>query len=243
MERHHDEKLEELLRDVDDKCERERLRGMWQRLEELEVEDPSPGLGRRFADSLRTLRMLEAERSAPRRWPIAVAAACLVVGLGAGVLLAPALIERPSSPEIATLRIEVSELRWAVSASLSHRSTAAARLAAVEALATAADKDEAARVALVDRVLLDPSVNVRLAAIDALRPHAGEPALEDSLIRALERADAPIVAIALIDLLVEGSVRSAAPVLRRLARDPSLDAPLREKLDWALERLDERRTT
>jgi hypothetical protein len=57
--------------------------------------------------------------------------------------------------------------------------------------------------ALLHAVNHDPNVNVRLAAVDALRKFAGNPVVKGSLDQSLVKQDSPMVQLALIDFIVD----------------------------------------
>ena len=64
--------------------------------------------------------------------------------------------------------------------------------------------------ALFTRLLEDPNVNVRLAALDALRPLAADDDRRGDFVAAVSRQESPLVALSLIDLLIE----SGTPAVR-----------------------------
>jgi hypothetical protein len=81
--------------------------------------------------------------------------------------------------------------------------------------------------ALVSAATTDPSVNVRLAAIEALAPRAAEPPVFDRLVRALPEQDSPLVQVALVDLLLESDGEAARQAAGRLAADDKTDPAVR----------------
>ena len=96
--------------------------------------------------------------------------------------------------------------------------------------------------ALTEAVAHDPSVNVRLAALDALSNAAlskasGSPGVLQSLTQSLPRQDSPMVQAALIDYLVEARDRKALGALRQLAAQPDLNPAVLERTHFALQQL------
>jgi HEAT repeat protein len=57
------------------------------------------------------------------------------------------------------------------------------------------------------------------------------------VIQALHKQTAPIVQVALIDLLVDLKETEAAPELQRVVSDGSADVGVRQRAQWALEKL------
>jgi HEAT repeat protein len=81
--------------------------------------------------------------------------------------------------------------------------------------------------ALVSAATSDPNVNVRLAAIEALAPRAGQPPIFSRLVRSLPEQDSPLVQVALVDLLLESDGQAARDAALRLASDANTDPQVR----------------
>src|SRR5207248_3341721 len=92
-------------------------------------------------------------------------------------------------------------------------------------------------MALIQAVAHDPSVNVRLAAVDALSKSAGDPGVLHSLTQSLPRQDSPMVQAALIDYLVDARDHQAVGTLRQLAAQPDLNPAVLERTHFALQQL------
>jgi hypothetical protein len=149
--------------------------------------------------------------------------------------------EDRSRPELVQLREEVASMRQLVALSLMQQQSASDRLRGVSWSYQVEPSDEEVMKQLVTTVNHDPNVNVRLAAVDALRPFTGSPATDlmarNAVIEALPKQTTPIVQVALIDFLAELKERNAAPELRRLVSDPEINSGVRKRAEWALERM------
>jgi hypothetical protein len=88
-------------------------------------------------------------------------------------------------------------------------------------------KDDRIVSALFARLIEDPNVNVRLAALEALRPTAAQPGRRSELVAAVTRQDSPLVALSLIDLLLESGDAAARRDLEQLLANPKLDPVVR----------------
>ena len=139
-----------------------------------------------------------------------------------------------SGDDLDSLRAEVRSLHEMVALSLLEQPKATDRLRGVDFGARLDRPDRPVVTALVDTVARDPNVNVRLAAIDALAPVASEPSVRDALIRALPQQDAPMVQIALADLLLDNDSddqgAAARAAVRALLDQPTLRPEVRSHL-------------
>lgn len=226
------------------RSELSRIGALWQSLDLLPLEEPSGKVRERFYEMLGTYQHGFASAGTrnsphllPMRWQMAAAAALLAVGLGIGY----GVRDDRSRPELVQLREEVASMRQLVALSLLQQQSANDRLRGVSWSYQVEPSDEEVLNALVTTVNHDPNVNVRLAAVDALRPFTGSPATHlmarNAVVQALPRQTTPIVQVALIDFLAELKERNAAPELRRLVSDPDIDSGVRKRAEWALERM------
>jgi HEAT repeat protein len=86
-------------------------------------------------------------------------------------------------------------------------------------------------------VELDPNVNVRLAAVDALQGFIRNPRVRTGLIDALARAQSPLIQIDLINAMVRGNEKDSVAVIKALLQKPDVDPTVRERAEWALQKL------
>jgi HEAT repeat protein len=91
--------------------------------------------------------------------------------------------------------------------------------------------------ALLDTLMHDPNVNVRLACVDALRRFSGQDAVRRGTIQALNESSFPLVQIALIDYMVETKDKSAVDALRRLSEDSMANEAVRGRAVWGVQQL------
>lgn len=171
--------------------------------------------------------------SAPwwRRWlapgpslQLAYGTLALVLGVGLGALV---LGRGAGAGDVRELRTEVRALNELVTLSLLDDTSATERLQGVAYGARMERPDREVLAALVSAATTDPSVNVRLAAIEALAPRATEGPVFDRLLRALPEQDSPLVQVALVDLLLENDGEVARNAALRLARDDSTHPDVR----------------
>jgi hypothetical protein len=165
------------------------------------------------------------------------AAAVILVALGflAGRQTVPAPVQDPALGE---LREELRATRQMVSLSLLQQQSASERLRGIT-YTSQIDRPGGELVsALIDTLLHDPDVNVRVRTIDALKRFADRTNVRRAAIDALtEPASSPLVQVALIDFLVEANERDSTPSLRRLADDTMADKAVRARAALGLQQI------
>jgi len=167
------------------------------------------------------------------------AAAMLLIGVAIGRFgpLPSARTSGDATAELAAIRTEMRELRQMVSLSLMQQQSASDRLKGVTWMGQL-DRPSAEVVsALLDALMHDPNVNVRLATIDALERFASREDVRRAAIDAVDRQASPLVQIALIDFLVNTNERQSAPTLKRLVENPQVNGAVRARAAWGLQQL------
>jgi hypothetical protein len=222
------------------------LSSLWRRMGDMPAPEPSPGLDARWQSSLDSLLSAQKAVVKPVRsrtswlasfwpktpaWQVAFAAACLVAGVLAGSRLPR------ETGEIARLREEVASTRAMVTLSLLQQQSATERLRGVSYTGDMPSMGPQVVSALTDAVAHDASVNVRLAAIDALTKVSGSPNVLQSLTQSLPRQDSPLVQAALIDYLVDARDRKALSTLRQLSSQPGVNPVVIQRAQYAVQQL------
>ena len=142
-----------------------------------------------------------------------------------------------SYAELADVRGELRTMRQMLTLSLMQQQSATERLRGVSWTAQIDQPGNDIVAALLDTLLHDPNVNVRLAAVDALRRVSERTDVRAGITRAVADKSAPLLQVAVIDYLVETRDPQAPALLRQLTQDTSLDAAVRGRAEWALTRL------
>jgi hypothetical protein len=232
------------------RAETERLGSLWRGLALLPdtMPEPGPKVRDRFYESLAAYRHgLESARTGwrdklaalwPRQpaWQMGISFALLVLGVGMGYSMRPAKQE-VQQPDVAQLRGEVSNMRQMVALSLMQQQSAGERLRGVSCAYRVESSDTEVLSALLQTVNNDQSVNVRMAAVDALHAFGASPVTRTAIVQSIPKQTSPLVQIALIELLVDLKVTDAASELKSLSADPQVDASVRDRAKWALGKL------
>jgi hypothetical protein len=190
---------------------------MWQRMGAWSDEAPDPGMPVRFRQRLSN------ETKPMRRewWKWAGVAAAIVVSFFAG----------RTTTEVKDLRQEVRGLREVVALALLEQQSASERLRGIRYTAALDRPDEEVIGALARTLRTDSSVDVRLAAADALRRYARTETVKQAAWELLAKDESPMVQVAAIDLLLAARERSGVEKLRLEGR---LDENVRKYLERAM---------
>lgn len=173
----------------------------------------------------------------PRRPAIqaALAAALLLIGIFVGRQTEPPAV--PAGGEIAALRHELHDMREMITLSLMQQQSASERLKGVSWSNRLEQPGGEIVAALLDTLMHDPNVNVRLSTVDALQRFGEQPVVRRGALEALDRATSPLVQIALIDFMVELNERQSLMTLRRLSQDTMLNQAVRARAAWGLQQV------
>ncbi len=227
---------------------------IWKKLSLLPVEQPSAGSRERFEAMLRAYQTgrndkastgSEREKRAPMwnwlRSPVGAVAwsvALLVIGVFAGSYFGNRTAHSNSGQdEIAAMHTELTNMRQMVVLSMLQQQSASERLQGVSYSRREDQLDPQVMSALVHTLRYDGSVDVRLAALDALSRHGAQPQVHKGVVDALQEQQSPLVQVALIDLMVEWRDPDAAQRLRNFVQTPNLNPTVRQRADWALSKL------
>ncbi len=230
---------------------------VWRGMESVALPEPDAAMRSRFLEVLEAYQagMQQAQERAivsanrggrifawwPTRtaWQAALAAALVIVGGLAGrYVAAPPAASPAANTEVAQLKGQVENLRQLVALSLLQEQSPSSRIQGASYSYKMNQPDRQVEQALLHAMNHDSNVNVRLSAVDALEKYAANPEIRRALVDAVPVQDSPLVEIALIDLLVQIDDRDALPAFRKLAREPQVDADVRQRATWAIGKLE-----
>ncbi|MEO8594972.1 MAG: zf-HC2 domain-containing protein [Candidatus Solibacter sp.] len=226
------------------------LNAVWRGLEAVKSgmdAAPDSGAKTRFQDMLAAYQAgMQAAQPVVRKnnvagiparpvWQAAIAAGLVLCGILFGRYLPQT---SGGSPELAQLRSQVENLNQMVALSMLQGQSPSARMRGVTYSERIAQPDPQVLDALLQAVNHDSSVNVRLSAVDALQKFGGDPETSRAMVRSIPEQDSPLVQIALVDMLVQLNARVAAPDLARLANDSELNEMVRQRMLWAVNKLE-----
>jgi hypothetical protein len=209
-------------------------------MEKLETPAPSLQLDDRFYE------MLANEKKSQRgfnfaSWfsantlftQLAYATVIFAAGLGIGYFVfagSPA-----ATTEVTALSDEVRSLKEMMMLTLLEKESATERLKAVSLSQEFEQSSTAVTAALIKTLNNDENVNVRLAALEALKPYGRKSEIRQELIRSISRQDSPLVQIALADLMADLQERSSVKEFDKLLKDERTPGEIKKRIRKSLE--------
>ncbi len=228
-------------------------------LDAMPTPSPTPRLRQNFyamleeeKHSAASLRIAATREHRARRvslwgWILSPIAAAALLGLGffVGQRSIPAATPAPANDavamrqEIKTLQDQVSKMGQLVGYSLLQQQQRPAndRLRGVLTSATLENPNDQVLNNLIGALALDPSANIRLGALEALYPHAGQEVVRAGVLASLPREQNPLVQVSMIDFLAAARDREAVPVLEKLSTAAAADPSVRDAAKRALTQL------
>ena len=149
--------------------------------------------------------------------------------------------DRGANPDInakfEALQAELAATRQTVALSMLQQQSASQRLEGVSWSTRLPEPDPKVMGALMHTVRFDNSVDVRLAALDAVSRYADRPEVRRELVDVLQTTQSPMVQVALIDLLVDLHDKSAVSQFKKFQQDPSVNPTVKKRVDWGIQQL------
>jgi hypothetical protein len=226
---------------------------LWQKLSLVPLEQPGPESRVRFQAMLRAYQAGSTEKAvAPQeerkrasfwsgfnwlRSPLGAVAWSIAL-LAAGTFIGMRLSNSTSrTPELAAMHTELTNMRQLVVLSMLQQQSDSTRLQGVSWSRREEQLDPQVLSALLHTLRYDSSVDVRLAALDALSRHGRQQQVHQEVADTLQEQQSPLVQVALIDQLLEWKDPDTAKRLENLRQIPNLNPTVRQRADWAISKL------
>ncbi len=206
-------------------------------LDKFKEPTPSKNLDKNFYD------MLSKETSKSRQFDfgswfsfeswmpkLSVAVVLIVLGFIGGTVLQ----KSSGGGEVKELAQEVSGLKEMMMISMLEKESATDRLKAVSLSEEIQGPSKKVTEALFRTLNSDPSVNVRLAALDALHNYAKSPAVREGLVRAIAQQESPLVQVALAELMVTMQEKSSVRELKKILGQKSTPKEVKQRIEESI---------
>ncbi len=200
---------------------------------------PSMNLDHKFYTLLKKEKKKAESKFFSINWPqwnvmmprVAFGTVILIAGFVSGYLMNYS----SENTDVASLTSEVSDLKEMVMLALLEKESATDRLKAVS-LTNKMDKaSKKITEALIQTLNHDGNVNVRLAALDALRPYTKDSSVREALVRSISNQNSPMVQISLAELMVELHEKKSVEELRKLLKEEGTPKEVKERIEESIQ--------
>lgn len=209
-----------------------------EKIHQMDFGSPGADLDDRF------YQMLALEKGAARKtglksffsWPelfpkLAFASVALIAGIAIGYFAQPA--EKASDVQL--LSQEVHDLKEMMMLSLIEKESASERLKAVSLTQDMNQASASVTQALIKTLNEDDNVNVRLAALEALKPYVRQSKVREQLILSIANQQSPLVQIAMAELMVEMQEKSSVKELEKIMKSQRTPAEVKKKIKESIQ--------
>jgi hypothetical protein len=224
------------------------MQAFYARLENLPLPEPGPELRTNFYQMLAREKQKQQTKNAWRQWlnrlytgllqtlPLGKLAYSLVLlALGAGLGFWYQQSQSQQAEKLAALTSEMQQMKKMMMLTLLEQPSATDRLKAVNLTTDMSMADDRVIRALLQTLNNDPSVNVRLAAIEALYQHAGNPLARQGLVQSIGRQDSPLVQLALADIMLAMQEKKSVKQLEQLLKKEDLNESVKTRVKQAIQ--------
>lgn len=204
----------------------------------LEAPAPSTDLDDNFYQMLKTVKAKNKSFSWNNffSWSeltpkLAFASVTLVLGFLGGYLLFPS----PSNnKEVADLKGEVLEMKEMIMLSMLEKESATERLKAVSLTSEMSSVSDKVTNALLQTLNNDENINVRLEAIEALKPFVRDSKIRAELVRSIAKQESPLVQVALAELMVELQEKSSVKELQKILKSERTPQEVKKRIEESI---------
>ena len=197
-------------------------------LAQAEAEEKQPTLIERLQERLgRLLWSGQVQAGA-----VLAGALMLIIGIGVGYWLRPVQVYEQ---QISQLQHQVVEMQQVVLLNQLEQSSATERLKAVNQSQELPQADQQVIKALLNTLNSDPSINVRMAAVEALHAHAQHPLVREGLVRSFEHQESPMVLIALAEEMAALQEKRGVKPMQKLLEQEELDSTVKQQINQSIQ--------
>ncbi len=226
---------------VIDLSELQELQVIEEQIMQLEVPAPSLQLDDNFYQMLAQEKKSQLKSFSWKKffaWPemlprLAFASVTLLAGLAIGYWVRPqaaSVTEATNNAQISDLSQQVTDLKEMMMLSLLEKESASDRLKAVSLTQEMNQVSTKVTRALFETLNNDSNVNVRLAALDALKPYVKESSVREELIRSIAKQESPLVQVELAEMMAALQEKSSVKELEKLLQQQNTPKEVKQKI-------------
>ncbi len=161
---------------------------------------------------------------------LAFASVLLIAGFVGGYLL-----ERPAeNTQVRALTQEVGSLKEMVMLSLLEKESATDRLRAVSLTSDMNQVSQKVTRALFKTLNEDDNVNVRLAALEAIKSYVRDGRVREELVRSISKQDSPMVQVELAELMVAIQEKKSVKALQKILENEKTPKEVKSKIQESI---------
>lgn len=152
-----------------------------------------------------------------------------------GFFAAYVFINRTAAPEVQQLTQEVSDLKEMMMLSLLEKESATDRLRAVSLTDEMEQASTTVTEALIKTLNNDENVNVRLAALDALKPYVADSSVRMALVKSISQQESPLVQVAMAELMAAIQEKKSLKEFEKMLKSEATPAEVKKRIKESLE--------
>lgn len=152
-----------------------------------------------------------------------------------GFLAAYVFVNRTTAPEVQQLTQQVSDLKEMMMLSLLEKEAATDRLRAVSLTDEMEQASTTVTDALIKTLNNDENVNVRLAALDALKPYVADSSVRMALVKSISLQESPLIQVALAELMGAIQEKKSLKEFEKMLKSESTPEEVKKRIQKNLE--------
>lgn len=147
-----------------------------------------------------------------------------------GFFAAYVFVNRTAAPEVQQLTQEVSDLKEMMMLSLLEKESATDRLRAVSLTGEMEQASTTVTEALIKTLNNDENVNVRLAALDALKPYVGDSSVRMALVKSISLQESPLIQVAMAELMAAIQEKKSLKEFEKMLKSEATPAEVKKRI-------------
>lgn len=227
--------------------ELEKLKNLYNQLDEIPVPEPGENLDKNFYNLLEPLKLVVAKPESRIKHffsqinsllnmvtlpKLGYASLFVVLGIFIGKWIIPV-----NTSQLEQMSAEVKQLKEVMMLTMLDQPSPAERIKAVSSVNSISDVDNKVVNALIETLNNDSSVNVRLVTVEALAKFTQNPQVRQGLVQSIAYQTSPLVQIALADLMVSLKEKKSLEPLKNLLKDKRINYTVKTKIESCIAKI------